>query len=638
MLERGFAAASLTDDQVTELEERARRARGAVLTMTSAARSGHPGGSMSSMEMYLVIYHGARLRPDGPQWGCRDRVVVSHGHTSPGVYAALADAGFFDIEDAVAHFRQVESPFEGHVERSVPGVEWNTGNLGQGLSAALGMAFGARMTSGKWHTFCLMGDGGQHKGQTAEARRVAVHHGIVDLTVLIDANRVQISGHTDDVMKVDIVADWRADGWKVVEVDGHDFRAIYGAVHDAVGDRSAPVAIVCHTTIGKGVSFMQDDPEWHGAALGDEAYAAAMGELGLEPTLEKARARRGEAAPTQLAAPATPVLEVEPGRPRTYTRDKDTDNRSAWGSALADLAQSNADLPIAVVDCDLVPSVKTGEFAKVRPDGFIQAGIGEHNAAAMAGALSVCGVLTFWADFGAFGIDEVYNQQRLNDINLTSLKLAVTHCGLDVGEDGKTHQCLDYVGALKNFFGWKVLVPADPNQADRATRWAATTPGNVAIAMGRSKLPVILAANGEPAFGGDYAFDFGRIDWVRHGEEAALLTMGTVAGAAVDAADDLAKEGHGIAVGIVACPLELDNRAMLEAAATGLIVTVEDHNVRTGLGAAVAEWLGCSGVACRLIRLGVDRYHSSGSAMDLLREAGLDERGIATALRLALAG
>jgi transketolase len=171
MLERGFTAPRLDESTVSDLAERARRARGAVLTMTALSASGHPGGSMSSMEVYLLLHHFAHLHPGDPAWPGRDRIVVSHGHTSPGVYVSLADAGFFELEDAVAHFRQAGSPFEGHVERSVPGVEWSTGNLGQGLSAGVGMALASRLTGGGWRTFVAMSDGEQNKGQVAEARR-----------------------------------------------------------------------------------------------------------------------------------------------------------------------------------------------------------------------------------------------------------------------------------------------------------------------------------------------------------------------------------------------------------------------------------------------------------------------------------
>jgi len=301
-----------------------------------------------------------------------------------------------------------------------------------------------------------------------------------------------------------------------------------------------------------------------------------------------------------------------------------------------DLAEADPSLPLAVFDCDLAVSVKTEEFAAARPGDFIECGVGEHNAATAAGAASVNGVVSFWADFGVFGCDEVYNQQRLNDINEANLNLALTHCGLDVGEDGKTHQSLDYVGALRNAFGWKVIVPADPNQTDRAVRAAAAMPGCVAVAMGRSKLPVIVDAGGDPVFADGYAFEYGAIDVVREGKDASLLVMGTPSGAAVDAADALRSEGLHVTVAVVSCPLDLEEDAMERLMAAPLVMTVEDHNVRTGLGASVAEWLALHGRATQLLRLGVDGYRSSGTSRDLYAREGLDAAGIATALRAAL--
>jgi len=634
LIERGFGV-PIDDQTVADLSERARIARGRVLTMTTLADSGHPGGSFSAMEILLTLYHFARLRPEQPQWPDRDRVVVSNGHISPGVYTALADAGFLPAEEAVAHFRQATSPFEGHVERSVPGVEWSTGNLGQGLSAAVGFALGARFLGKGWHTFAVMSDAEQNKGQVGEARRLAAVKGLTDLTVVVDWNHMQLSGTTQEILPIDVAAGFRADGWRVVECDGHDFRALYEALAEAVRDRWAPTAILARTHMGHPVSFMTDKWQFHGKALTADEYRLAMAELGLPEQLERFGAMRAEPyrGPRQSFGP--PHVDVATGTSREYSADDKTDNRSAWGKALVDLAAANPNLPIAVFDCDLVGSVKTDGFQKARPDGFVECGVGEHNAAATSGALSTTGVLTFWSDFGVFGVDEPYNQQRLNDINRASLKLVVTHCGLDVGEDGKTHQCLDYVAAFRDFFGWKVIVPADPNQTDRAVRAAANMAGNVAICMGRSKLPVVLAEDDVPAFGGDYAFRYGGIDWVRDGRDVAVLAMGTVVGAAVSAADELRQAGVHVGVGVVACPLELDEDAMRRASSARLLVTVEDHSPRTGLGASVAEWLALNAVAVPFRRLGVTSYQSSGAAKELLALAGLDAHGIAESLRAA---
>lgn len=649
MLERGFTVPELDAESSAELVGRARRLRTAILTMTTLAESGHPGGSMSSLEMYLVLYHFARIDPLHPRMDTRDRVVVSHGHTSPGVYCALADAGFFSLDDAVAHFRQSGSVFEGHVERAVPGVEWGTGNLGQGLSAGVGFALAARITGLGYHTFVAMSDGEQNKGQVGEARRLAAKERLGSLTVVVDCNGIQISGRTRDIMPVNIAEDFAADGWAVTEVDGHDVRALYRAIAAAVADTSRPTAVIAHTTIGKGVSFMEGKAEFHGRALTMPEYEAALAELALtEPMppspadafaphgpldLEAARSRRGGVVLTPALHTAPRVSRLAVGAPVVYAASARADNRSAWGRALADIARANPAEPIAVLDCDLATSVKTDAFAALRPGGFIECGVGEHNAATVAGALSASGVTTFLSDFGVFGIDEVYNQQRLNAINEASLKLVLTHCGLDVGEDGKTHQCLDYVNAFRSVFGWKVIVPADPNQTDCAVRAAVGMPGCVAIALGRSKVPVLLDVQGAPLFGDGYCFEYGRADWVREGTDGLVITMGTPAGAVLQAVDSLAFHGATFDVCIISAPLDLDGEAMRRASEAPWILVVEDHAARGGLFTSVAEYFAQAGGGPRVRALGVIGYQSSGRAADLYAHVGLDARGITGALR-----
>jgi transketolase len=636
MFNRGLGS-SLDAEMLTVLRDRAHAARGTVLTATTLAASGHPGGSFSSMEIYTLLYSLARLMPAEPGWEERDRIVVSHGHTSPGAYAALAEAGFFPAEEVAAHFRQAGSVFEGHVERSVPGIEWSSGNLGQGLSAGVGFAIGAKLTGARWHTYVTMSDAEQMKGQVAEARRLAAMRKLDNITAIVDWNHVQISGHTEEVMRVSIPQDWEADGWKVYECDGHDLEALHAAVASAADD-GVPSVVLARTVIGHGVSFMQDKPEFHGRGLTKDEYREAMTELGLDSeVLALSVVRRampcGVLGLDHRAAP----VPLNAGTPRQYTSQENTDNRSAWGHALVDIADSNPDAPIAVLDCDLKQSVKTEGFAALHPGLFIECGVGEHNAATVAGALStVPGVVAFWADFGVFGIDEVYNQHRLNDINGAAVKLVVTHCGLDVGEDGKTHQCIDYVGAMRDLLGWKVIVPADPNQTDRAVRAAVEMPGNVAIAMGRSKLPVVLAGDGTPLFGPGYEFRYGEVAWAREGADACVLTMGTVAGAAVKAADALREEGISVAVGICATPLHIDDTSAEKIAAYSRVITAEDHAVGSGLGATVAETLARRGAGARLTRHGVSEYQSSGASHDLLARAGLDAAGIAAVVRDAL--
>ena len=638
MIPRSFTQEILSNAAIMELEELARQCRGDILKMTTLAASGHPGGSMSSIDLYLTVFSMANINPLDPFAPGRDRIVTSHGHTSPGVFSALGRLGFFKIEDAVAHFRQTYSPFEGHVERDVPGVEWGTGNLGQGLSALLGLGLGARLNGHKIHLYGFMGDGEQQKGQITEARRFAVKFKLIDTTVFVDYNRLQISGAIEKVMPQQIRAVWEADGWEVLEIDGHDFQTIYQAIRNARSIAS-PVMILAHTVMSKGVPFMENDHKWHGQALSLDECRKALALLGVPDDLDTMSQRRKDHSPAvPLAKRPHLAITADPGIPRTYAASEKTDNRSGWGNALDDIVAANHQrIPIAVFDCDLAPSVKTTNIAKNFPELFFQSGIQEHNTAAIAGACSAEGVLTYFADFGVFGVAETYNQHRLNDMNGTNYKVICTHVGLDVGEDGKTHQSIDYVGAFQNFFGFKVIVPADPNQTDRATRFISSTPGNFLLAMGRSKMGMVLDEDGRPFFGDGYRFTYGKADLVRMGARAAIIAMGGIVGRAVKTWELLKAEGLDVMVLSMACPTDPDPEAVAQAAQTGLIVTYEDHNVRTGLGSAIANVLGEAGISCRLIKKGIARYGSSGLPEELYKSQGLDPESIAKTILMTIA-
>ena len=629
-----FPTPFLSSEETAALEAAARRARLSALTMVAAAKSGHPGGAFSSMEMFLTVYGVADLTPENCDALDRDYVVVSHGHTSAGVYAALAEWGFFDAEEAMAHFRQCGSVFQGHVEREVPGVDWGTGNLGQGLSAGTGFALAQRARGHEGRVYVLMGDGGQTKGQIAESRRLAAKEKLTGLVALIDCNGIQISGQVGDVMPCDLRALWEADGWEVVECDGHSFPELYAALRDA-GGRGRPTALLCRTVMGRQGQSMEGTAEYHGKAPGKDLFAEVAVALGGDPeTLDRALKVRETPSPFKGRKVACKAPSLDLGQPIEYG-EKPMDNRGAFGKALADVGRLNYDkkdrTPILVFDCDLAPSVMTGGFKAECPKNFVQCGIQEHSTATASGAAAAAGVVSVWAEFGVFGIDEVYNQQRLNDINLAGNKTVLTHVGLDVGEDGKTHQCIDYVGLARNLFGFKLVVPADPNQTDRATRWMLAAPGCICLAVGRSKVDVIRDASGKPAFGGGYAFEYGKAMKVRQGKDGAIFALGAMTQSALAAADVLAKGGADVSVWSVSCPLDVDMAALREACGLGRILTVEDHHADTGMGAIMALAMAREGLSARLMTLGVTRYGDSGTADDVRAAMGLSVAGIAEA-------
>ncbi|MEA1885244.1 MAG: transketolase [Thermotogota bacterium] len=632
----GHIEKHFSDKDIDKIKEMAVQCRGDVLKMTTLANSGHPGGSMSSMEMYLAVYHFANVFPKSPWKKERDRVVISHGHTSPGVYSVLGRMGYFNVDDAIAGFRHVNTIFEGHITRGIPGVEWTTGNLGQGLSAGLGFSLAAMVKKMEYRTYVIMGDAEQAKGQVAEARRTASKYKTSDITVLIDVNDAQINGRTQDVMPVNIKENYLSDGWEVLEVNGHDFRQLFAALNKAAANTLTPTVILCYTQIGHGISFMENDAGYHGKALSEKQLFEALDELKLEYDLEKYKEMRNK---LPIKAHEKTLLEYKPeiktGEPKTYRTDVSVDNRSAFGNALKDLGVLNdkSATPISVVDCDLLPSTKTGGFAKACPDNFFQFGVAEHNAAACSGAMSVEEVVTFFTDFGIFGIDETYNQQRLNDINHANLKLAVTHVGTDTGEDGKTHHCLDYVGGPANFFHFHTIVPGDPNQTDRAVRYATEQYGNYLIAVGRSKLHPLKDINGNPFFAGDYTFEYGKVDEVRETRfaNAIIIAMGATLPEAVKAADKINKDGIKVGVLNCSCPLVLwKQRQFLEEKLTNKIVlTVEDHNIWTGLGAMLEDAITRNDIKVTAqYRLGIDDYSVSGCKEDLFKLFKIDAEGI----------
>jgi len=578
------------------------------------------------MEIYNIVFHYAAISPEAPDDPDRDKILVSFGHTSPGVYAVLGRLGFFDLDTAIASFRQTGSIFEGHVVRKVPGVEWGTGNLGQGLSAGCGYALVDKMKNRDAFTFVLMSDGEQTKGQVGEARRFAMKYKLDNIRVIIDYNRIQISGCIFDIMPNNIKENYLADGWEVMETDGHDLGQLYSTIKNSL-EVKKPVCIISSTTIGKGVSFMEGKCAYHGKTLGEEDYYKAVKELGLEGDLEKykeIRKRKNYSFPKRNF---DIKVSINQGKPRIYEPGTKIDNRSAFGNALLDLGMVNKDNkenPIIVFDCDLASSVKTDLFAKQFPEKFFQCGVQEHHAATVSGAASVEGAISFFADFGVFGVDETYNQHRLNDQNYTNLKIVCTHLGLDVGEDGKTHQCIDYIGLFRNVFGMKLVIPADANQTDRVIRYVAAHPGNFFVGMGRSNTPVITTPDGKPLFGENYNFEYGKADILRYGKQGYIYTMGALVPRAIAISNQLNQEGISIGVINCSCPVEIDQDAMESGIKTGLIISYEDHVADSGLGMTIAAHIAEKQVNVKFHRFGIRKYGSSGTPDELYAEHGLD--------------
>ncbi len=625
----------LSSEELRTLQEMRVRCAKNILLSTSLAGSGHPGGSLSTLDNLLVTYGCIRHDATDPAMEDRDRVIMSIGHVSPGVYSTLAEYGYFTEADFLTGFRRTGSGFPGHVERIVPGVEWDTGNLGQGLSTAVGLAQGFKIQNRANKVICFMGDGEQQKGQIIEAIRFASKYKLDNLIVVIDRNHLQICGSTEEVMPQSVRSLYSTNNWDVKYLeDGHDRNAYFQAFSEAYQkDDGVPTVIVSRTTMGKGISFMENIAKYHGSPLDRESIGRAMQELGVDDEFDKWQGLRENPVATNTIQNYSPIdTGVIGGEPLLYEAGTMLDNRSAYGNALLGLSEANNSgetLRICGISCDLEGSVKMGGFHKHSPKAYIEAGIQEHHAATMAGGLASLGLVPFFSTFGVFAVSEVYNQNRLNDFNHASVKVVATHVGLDVGEDGPTHQCIDYLGLFQNYFRSSVFMPADPNQTDRIIRYVATEPGNVFVGMGRSKTPVITKEDGSVFFDSDYQFQAGKGDWLRNGSDATIITYGAVVPAVMEAWEILKKNGRSVAVLNMASLLPIDSEAVLKAAESGVVLTVEDHHVNTGLGSMVGTILAESGKGVRFQRAGVQKYGGSGKPADLYASQGLDAQSIA---------
>ena len=267
---------------IPELEELARKCRIEIVKMVHRAQAGHPGGSLSEIDLLAALYANyLRAKPSEPDWEDRDRFILSKGHASPGMYAILAEMNFITKQD-LESYRVLGGVCQGHVDMKwCPGVDFSAGSLGMGLSFGMGCAIAGRLSNSERNVFVMLGDGEIQEGSVWEAAMAAKHHELGNLKVILDCNRIQNDDFCDTQMRMfDIPAKWQSFGWDVKEIDGHNMEEIVAGLDFLVGNDSNPAILIAHTVKGKGVSYMEDNPAFHGAAPNDEQFSIAMAELG----------------------------------------------------------------------------------------------------------------------------------------------------------------------------------------------------------------------------------------------------------------------------------------------------------------------------------------------------------------------
>lgn len=647
----------LTDIQIRLFNSISNEAKADILKMTTIARSGHPGGAISSFDIFLISFAFSNIFENyknmydiynsEQEWEKMkenisfsnkedtDKFFISNGHVSSGWYALLSAYGIVDKDTCNAGFRKINSPFTGHVEQTMPFISWDTGSLGQGLSAACGKALYYKKNNFKSNIWVYMGDGEQQKGQIAEARRFIKKYKLSNINIIIDNNGLQVNGNVQEVMPANLKAEYEACGFYVEEIDGHNFNEIYRSQCNAISDIEKSHVIIANTVSGSGISFMENVTKYVAAPLTFNECKNALMELHVLENLDELdkirqtynyNNRDEYIFHNQVNNKVTlPVDKIKKCSSHLYNV-KELDCKSAYGNALVEIDKELKDFPMFVFDCDLAIAVKTDGFRVRNPENFIQCGIQEHHAVSCAGALSKENCFTFYSSFAVFGLYEPYNQHNLNSLNSANLKTVLTHSGM-VGEDGKTHHCNNYIGVAKTIFNQKLILPGDANQTDHIIRYIAKQYGNFCVCLGRSTTPIIYNEKGNVFYDENYSFEYGKADIIFPSKNFYIVSAGSVFGQAYEAVTEMRTEGVDIGLINVTAPLQIDVELIDVLASKGVYV-VEDHNEKCGLYENLSAFLFQHNCNLQLEHVGLKNFNNSGSYEDLLVANRLDKCSI----------
>jgi len=594
---------------------------------TSEAGSGHPTSCCSAAELMAALFFAEmRFDPKDPHNTESDRFVLSKGHAAPILYSAWAEAGAFDRSELLK-LRQIGSDLEGHPTPRLPFVDVATGSLGQGICAAVGCALNARRIKSPYRTYVLLGDGESAEGSVWEAADVASMDKLDNLCGLTDVNALGQSRATMWQHDMEQFSRrWRAFGWHAIVVDGHDLNQILDALAEARQTTGQPTMILARTIKGKGVSFTEGKDGWHGRAFKkgeelDRALAeleqqfvpvpAGGNDLNLAHHIPKPQsAPRAEPAPKRVAPPA-------------YKLGDQVATREAYGAAIAKLGE--ADQRVVALDADVKNSTFSEKFEHALPDRFYENFIAEQVMIGAAMGLAARGAIPFPSTFACF-LSRAADFVRMAAISNVNVKLAGSHAGVSIGEDGPSQMALEDLAMCRAQPNCAVLYPSDAVSTERLVAAAAYHPGPAYIRTSRPKTPVI--------YGNDESFEVGGLKVVRESRDdvATVVGAGVTLFEALKAFDRLKASGTFIRVIDLYSLQPIDRESLVAAgrATGGRIVTVEDHYAAGGIGDAVAEAVAGSGIT--VTRLAVREIPRSGKPDELLDRFGISAAHIVEAV------
>jgi transketolase len=611
---------------VPALKNVATRLRIDSIKATSAAGSGHPTSCMSMADLMAALFFAEmRFDPKNPHQPLSDRFILSKGHAAPVLYAAWAEAGAFDRSELLK-LRRFDSDLEGHPTPRLPFVDVATGSLGQGICAAVGTALNARRIKSDYRTYVLLGDGESAEGSVWEAADVATIDRLENLCGITDVNGLGQSRPTMWQHDMDqFERRWRAFGWHTVVIDGHDMNAILDAFAEARQTTGRPTMILARTIKGKGVAAVEGKEGWHGKPFkqGDEENnAIAELERQFVPASSGVNLQQHIAAPP--TAPKAGEYKPAPLEPPSYTLGEQVATREAYGTAIAKLAQS--DERVVALDADVKNSTYSEKFEKVAPDRFYQNFIAEQAMIGASMGLAARGAIPFPSTFACF-LARAADFIRMAAISRVGIKMAGSHAGVSIGEDGPSQMALEDLAMCRAQPDIAVLYPCDAVSTERLVAAAAYHPGAAYIRTTRPKTPVI--------YGVDERFEVGGLKVLRESanDVVTVVGAGVTVFEALKAYDDLKKEQIFIRVIDLYSVSPVDGAALVAAgkATGGRIITVEDHYAAGGLGDAVDEAV--SGAGCHVHRLAIREIPRSGKPEELMDVFGISARHIIEAVR-----
>jgi transketolase len=584
------------------------------ITSTTAAGSGHPTSCCSAADVAATLFFGhMRYDAKNPHYYNNDRFILSKGHAAPLLYAAWAETGLFPASELLK-LRKFDSDFEGHPTPRLPFVDVATGSLGQGLSVGAGMALAARLDKLDYNTYVLLGDGELAEGSVWEAASFAGIYKLNNLIAIVDDNRLGQSQATAFGHDVSVYSKrFDAFGWRVEVIDGHDIEEIV-EVLSGIGLDDKPLAIIAKTYKGAGVSFLQDQDGWHGKPLNKDEAARAVAEL--QPS-SKSGVGVPIPAPNQLPAPNNAAPAGYP--PLNYKIGDKVATREAYGNALARIGE--VDHRVVAMDGDTKNSTYADKFFKKFPDRFTECYIAEQNMVGVAVGFGTRGKVPFASTFATF-FTRAADQIRVAGISQANLKLAGSHVGVSIGEDGPTQMGLEDLALMRAIVGSVVLYPSDAVSTEKLLEQMALAKGIHFLRTSRPKSPVI--------YNNEESFPVGGAKVLRQnaGDKVTVVAAGMTLHEALKAADALKADGIGITVIDAYSIKPLGKKEILAAAqkTNNTIITVEEHYSEGGLGDAVAGELSADGI--KVHKLAVTSPPRSGKAEELLAHFGIDAAAI----------